>query len=155
MNELNVAKLNKGKGKGIPKGWVARSLETLLWLPEKCHKLSLVDLVRFFIQELMSASRLLVTMQTCLITPHRAPQVRVAHGKKAMDLCTITTSSIDHNQLLNAFDGRLENLLQMPLIDLGVWPASSRPTLGAFFFTEHHGVSGALHRWCPKPHPLA
>ena len=79
---------------GIPKGWVARSLETLLWLPEKCHKLSLVDLVRFFIQKLMSGMRVLVTMQTCLITPHRAPQVQVAHGKIAMDLCTITTSSI-------------------------------------------------------------
>ena len=79
---------------GIPKGWVARSLETLLWLPEKCHKLSLVDLVRFFIQKLMSGMRVLVTMQTCLITPHRAPQVQVAHGKIAMDLCTITASSM-------------------------------------------------------------
>jgi len=37
-----------------------------------------------------------------------------------------------NDQLLNAFDGRLENLLQMPLIDLGVWPTSSRPTVGLF-----------------------
>ena len=46
--------------------------QTLLWLPEQCHELSLVDLVGFFIQKLMSVIWVSVAMQTCLITPHRA-----------------------------------------------------------------------------------
>ena len=46
--------------------------QTLLWLPEQCHELSLVDLVGFFIQKLMSFIWVSVAMQTCLITPHRA-----------------------------------------------------------------------------------